>query len=88
VALETHAGTQSVGKRPRNRVSRHVPHVGTTETGLTSELTLEREGLGVVIGDDLAGGGGLEPGLLRGVIATVSQKVPLAYPSSNPTHCT
>lgn len=53
--LKSQPTPESVGKDPRAGISVHVPRVDSVETGLESELSLEGEGIRVVVGDDLFG---------------------------------
>jgi hypothetical protein len=64
---QTHARTHSVGQGPgRSRpVPIHGEDVAAPQTGLEGELGFERHRLGVVVGHDLAGVCGFEPGLER-----------------------
>jgi hypothetical protein len=63
--LDTHTGSGGVGQRPAGTspVAIHAKHIAASQAGLSGKLSLERERVWVIIGDDLTGIGGSEPGL-------------------------
>lgn len=52
-----------IKQRPVTRVARDFPEICSSQSGLSSELSFEGDGIGVVISDDLTGFGRLQPRL-------------------------